>query len=54
MDVTRTIAMDDPGRLSVYLFRGLAVQSRLNGSRSCLGGDSLGPNWNIVADGRHD
>jgi len=38
---TRTFAIDDPGVcLSVRLSRGRGVQKRLNGSASCLGGDS--------------
>jgi len=36
MHKVQTIAIDDPGRLSVCLSRGFAVQTRINGSRSCL------------------
>jgi len=32
----QTIAVDDPARLLVCLSRGFAVQTRLNGSGSCL------------------
>jgi len=32
----QTIAKDDSERLSVCLSRGFAVQTRLNGSRSCV------------------
>jgi len=35
MHERRTIAIDDPGRLSAGLSRGFAVQKRLNGSESC-------------------
>jgi len=47
-----TDAVDDPGRLSVCLLmasRGFAVQTWLNGSRSCLWWDPR----NIVLSGNH-
>jgi len=33
----RPIAIDDPGRLSGCMSRGFAVQTWINGLRSCLG-----------------
>jgi len=42
MHEMRPIAIDDPGRLSVCLSRGFAVQTRLNGSTSFLWRGLLG------------
>jgi len=49
MHEMRIIAVDDPRRLSACLSRGLAAETRLNGSRSCLGRIVLGSKKHCVS-----